>query len=40
MAVFAMILGLALGLIFERGVMRLVYGRDEVVMVLVTYAAF
>jgi branched-chain amino acid transport system permease protein len=35
-----MILGLALGLILERGVMRLVYGRDEVVMVLVTYAAF
>jgi len=40
MALFAMILGLALGLILERGVMRLVYGRDEVVMVLVTYAAF
>jgi branched-chain amino acid transport system permease protein len=40
MAVFAMALGLALGLILERGVMRLVYGRDEVVMVLVTYAAF
>ncbi|HEY0224050.1 MAG TPA: branched-chain amino acid ABC transporter permease, partial [Pseudolabrys sp.] len=32
--------GLALGLILERGVMRLVDGRDEVVMVLVTYAAF
>ena len=40
MALFAMALGLALGLILERGVMRLVYGRDEVVMVLVTYAAF
>ena len=40
MAVFAMVLGLAVGLILERGVMRLVYGRDEVVMVLVTYAAF
>jgi branched-chain amino acid transport system permease protein len=40
MVLFAMILGLALGLILERGVMRLVYGRDEVVMVLVTYAAF
>ena len=40
MAVFAMALGFALGLILERGVMRLVYGRDEVVMVLVTYAAF
>jgi branched-chain amino acid transport system permease protein len=40
MAVFAMILGLMLGLILERGLLRLVYGRDEVVMVLVTYAAF
>jgi branched-chain amino acid transport system permease protein len=40
MALFAMVLGLVLGLILERGVMRLVYGRDEVVMVLVTYAAF
>ena len=35
-----MALGLVLGLVLERGVMRLVYGRDEVVMVLVTYAAF
>jgi branched-chain amino acid transport system permease protein len=40
MAVFAMILGLVLGLVLERGLLRLVYGRDEVVMVLVTYAAF
>jgi branched-chain amino acid transport system permease protein len=40
MVLFAMVLGLGLGLILERGVMRLVYGRDEVVMVLVTYAAF
>ncbi len=40
MALFAMTLGLALGLILERCVMRLVYGKDEVVMVLVTYAAF
>jgi branched-chain amino acid transport system permease protein len=40
MVFFAMILGLLLGLILERGVMRLVYGKDEVVMVLVTYAAF
>jgi len=29
-----------LGLILERGIMRLVYGKDEGVMVLVTYAAF
>jgi branched-chain amino acid transport system permease protein len=34
------VLGLVIGLILERSVMRLVYGRDEVVMVLVTYAAF
>ena len=40
MALFAMVLGLRARLILERGVMRLVYGRDEVVMVLVTYAAF
>src|SRR6516225_1176180 len=40
MVLFAMTIGLVLGLILERGVMRLVYGRDEVVMVLVTYAAF
>jgi len=40
MAVVAMALGLVLGLVLERGIMRLVYGRDEVVMVLVTYAAF
>ena len=32
--------GLVLGLMLERGVLRLVYGRDEVLMVLVTYAAF
>src|SRR3569832_996129 len=36
MALFAMAFGLVLGLVLERGVMRLVYGRDEVVMVLVT----
>ena len=40
MVLFAMALGLVLGLILERGIMRWVYGRDEVVMVLVTYAAF
>lgn len=30
--------GLAVGLLIERGVLRWMYGRDEVVMVLVTYA--
>jgi branched-chain amino acid transport system permease protein len=36
----AMLIGLVIGLILERGVLRLVYGRDEVVIVLVTYACF
>jgi branched-chain amino acid transport system permease protein len=40
MVLAAMAIGLVLGLILERGIMRFVYGRDEVVMVLVTYAAF
>jgi branched-chain amino acid transport system permease protein len=40
MVLAAMAIGLALGLILERGIIRFVYGRDEVVMVLVTYAAF
>jgi branched-chain amino acid transport system permease protein len=40
MVLSAMAIGLVLGLILERGIMRFVYGRDEVVMVLVTYAAF
>ena len=40
MAVFAMMIGLLLGIILERGILRFVYGRDEVVVVLVTYAAF
>jgi branched-chain amino acid transport system permease protein len=40
MVISAMAIGLVLGLILERGIMRFVYGRDEVVMVLVTYAAF
>lgn len=40
MLLAAMAIGLVLSLILERGIMRLVYGRDEVVMVLVTYAAF
>jgi len=29
-----------MGLVLERGILRLVYGRDEVVVVLVTYAVF
>jgi branched-chain amino acid transport system permease protein len=40
MLLVAMAVGLVLGLIIERGVLRFVYGRDEVVVVLVTYAAF
>lgn len=40
MVVAAMAIGLALGLILERGILRLVYGKDEVVIVLVTYAVF
>ena len=40
MLVFAMAIGLVLGLVLERGVLRLVYGKDEVVIVLVTYACF
>ena len=40
MILFAMAIGLVLGLILERGIMRFVYGKDEVVMVLVTYAVF
>ena len=27
-------------LVLERGILRLVYGRDEIVIVLVTYACF
>jgi branched-chain amino acid transport system permease protein len=40
MVLSAMAIGLVLGLVLERGIMRFVYGKDEVVMVLVTYAAF
>jgi len=40
MVLVAMVIGIVLGLIIERGLLRLVYGRDEVVAVLVTYAAF
>lgn len=40
MIVTAMLLGLAIGLILERGILRLAYGRDEVIILLITYAAF
>ena len=40
MVLVAMAIGLVLGLVLERGLLRLVYGKDEVVVVLVTYAAF
>jgi branched-chain amino acid transport system permease protein len=40
MLLAAMAIGMVLGAILERGILRLVYGKDEVVMVLVTYAAF
>src|ERR1700682_70377 len=40
MIVIAMAIGLALGVILERGILRFVYGKDEVVIVLVTYAVF
>ena len=36
----AMAIGLIMGIILERGLLRLVYGKDEVVIVLVTYATF
>jgi branched-chain amino acid transport system permease protein len=40
MILVAMVIGLVLGLVIERGLLRWVYGKDEVVVVLVTYAAF
>jgi branched-chain amino acid transport system permease protein len=40
MVTLAMAIGAVLGVILERGLLRLVYGRDEVIAVLVTYAAF
>jgi len=35
-----MAIGIVLGIVIERGLLRLVYGRDEVIVVLVTYATF
>ena len=40
MVLVAMAIGLVLGVVLERGLLRFVYGRDEIVVVLVTYAAF
>ncbi len=36
----ALVVGLVMGLILERGLLRFLYGRDEVVVVLATYATF
>ncbi len=36
----ALIAGLIAGLVVERGILKFMYGRDEVLMVLVTYAIF
>ncbi len=36
----AIIVGVVFGLLMERGVLRFMYGRDEILMVLVTYALF
>jgi branched-chain amino acid transport system permease protein len=40
MLLAAVLIGLILGTILERGLLRWVYGRDEVIVVLVTYAVF
>ncbi|HEY5278734.1 MAG TPA: branched-chain amino acid ABC transporter permease [Pseudolabrys sp.] len=40
MIALAMAIGVVMGIILERGILRFVYGRDEVVVVLVTYAVF
>jgi branched-chain amino acid transport system permease protein len=40
MIALAMAIGMVVGLVLERGVLRFVYGRDEIVIVLVTYACF
>jgi branched-chain amino acid transport system permease protein len=40
MIALAMAIGAVVGLVLERGVLRFVYGRDEIVIVLVTYACF
>ena len=40
MIALAMAIGVVMGLVLVRAILRLVYGRDEVVVVLVTYAVF
>ena len=40
LALAALAVGLVLGPLIERGLLRFAYGRDEVVMILVTYALF
>jgi branched-chain amino acid transport system permease protein len=36
----AVIAGIVIGLVLERGLLRFVYGRDDILVVLVTYAVF
>jgi branched-chain amino acid transport system permease protein len=36
----ALVSGVVVGLVLERGLLRFVYGRDEILVVLVTYAVF
>jgi branched-chain amino acid transport system permease protein len=40
MVLAGMTLGLIIGIVLERGILRLLYGKDEVITVLVTYAVF
>jgi branched-chain amino acid transport system permease protein len=40
MILLAMAIGLVMGIVLERGLLRVVYGKDEVIIVLVTYATF
>ncbi len=40
MLVAAILVGLIAGPVIERGLLRLMYGKDEIVLVLVTYAVF
>ena len=40
MIAFAMAIGAVIGFVLECGILRIVYGRDEIVIVLVTYAVF
>jgi branched-chain amino acid transport system permease protein len=40
MLLVAIAIGFVLGIVLERGILRFVYGKDEVIIVLVTYAAF